>query len=166
MFRKFDSPLAVLIGRLVALLGLIGTCITIFTFVTGVPSLDSFWRSKQGWETSIATQAQTVATQVMPASPSKTPRASSCPGAPPQRLAVKGRASVCTARDAVYLRQNPGKQYTVIKTLVPGADLTITDGPVCSDNWSWWKVKTESGYIGWISEGGDTKDQYFLCPAP
>jgi hypothetical protein len=88
----------------------------------------------------------------------------SCPGAPPQRLNVDEMAYVCTVADSVKLREGPGKNYSVIKSLVPGADLKIIGGPTCADNWSWWKVETESGYVGWMSEGGDSVDRYFLCP--
>ena len=92
------------------------------------------------------------------------PSGSSCPGAPPQRLQVNKMAYVCTQSDSVKLRSDAGKQYSEIKSLVPGADLTIIGGPICADNWSWWQVKTESGFIGWMSEGGDEVDEYFLCP--
>ena len=89
---------------------------------------------------------------------------SSCTGAPPQRLKINNMAYVCTAVDSVKLREGPGKSYTVIKSLVPGADIKVIGGPNCADNWSWWKVQTESGYIGWMSEGGDSTDRYYLCP--
>lgn len=89
---------------------------------------------------------------------------SSCPGAPTQRLNIGEMAYVCTATDSVKLREGPGKNYSVIKSLVPGADLKVIGGPTCADNWSWWKVETESGYVGWMSEGGDSVDRYFLCP--
>lgn len=89
----------------------------------------------------------------------------SCPGAPEQRLEIGKMAYVCTSIDSVKLREGPGKDYTVIRSLIPGADLEIIGGPECKNNWSWWQVKTESGYVGWMSEGGDSKDKYFLCPA-
>ena len=88
----------------------------------------------------------------------------SCPGAPPQRLKVNNMAYVCTSADSVKLREGPGRSYATLKSLVPGADVKIISGPSCADNWSWWKVKTESGFIGWMSEGGDSTDTYFLCP--
>jgi hypothetical protein len=88
----------------------------------------------------------------------------SCPGAPPQRLKVNEMAYVCTAGDTVKLRDGPDKDYPILKSLVPGADIKIIGGPTCADNWSWWQVETESGYVGWMSEGGDDIDTYFLCP--
>ncbi len=93
-----------------------------------------------------------------------TSSSSSCPGAPPQKLEVGDKAYVCTRTDSVRLRDGAGKQYNTIKSLVPGADIKIVGGPKCADNWSWWKVETESGYVGWIAEGGDNVDPYFICP--
>lgn len=89
---------------------------------------------------------------------------SSCPGAPPQRLEVGEMAYVCTSNDSVKLREGAGKNFSIIKSLIPGADLKVVGGPKCNDNWSWWQVETESGFVGWMSEGGDSVDKYFLCP--
>jgi len=91
--------------------------------------------------------------------------ASSCPGAPPQRLQVNKMAHVCTSKDVVNLRSGPGKSYNTLKSLVPGADITVIGGPKCANNWSWWQVRTESGFTGWLTEGGDSVDKYFLCPS-
>lgn len=88
-----------------------------------------------------------------------------CTGAPPQRLKVNEMAYVCTKSDTVKLREGPGKNYTILRSLVPGAELKIIGGPKCANNWSWWEVETESGYRGWMSEGGDSVDKYFLCPS-
>ena len=88
----------------------------------------------------------------------------SCPGAPTQRLKVGGKAYVCTKTDSVHLREGANKSFDILKKLSPGAEVKIIDGPKCANNWSWWKVETESGYIGWMSEGGDNVDKYFLCP--
>lgn len=90
---------------------------------------------------------------------------SACPGAPPQRLTINEMAYVCTKSESVKLREGPGKKFSVLKSLVSGADVKIIGGPKCADNWSWWQVETESGYEGWMSEGGDNADKYFLCPA-
>lgn len=88
----------------------------------------------------------------------------SCPGAPAQRLQVGDNAYVCTSVDTVALREGPGKSYAIKKRLVPGADLKVIGGPSCANNWSFWEVRTDSGYTGWMSEGGDSADPYFLCP--
>ncbi|GAB4416069.1 MAG: hypothetical protein Kow002_01640 [Anaerolineales bacterium] len=91
---------------------------------------------------------------------------SECPGAPKKRLQVGDDAVVCTRSDTVYLRLSPSKSAGYSHRLVPGADLSVIGGPVCDERNSWWywKVETESGYTGWMAEGGDAKDPYFLCP--
>jgi len=52
--------------------------------------------------------------------------------------------------------------------LIPGAVVTITGAAVCDEDpgWWYWPVRTRSGYTGWMAEGGDEKDPYFLCPYP
>lgn len=62
------------------------------------------------------------------------------------------------------MREGPARSYAEQRRLVPGADLKIIGGPACANNWSWWEVETESGYTGWMAEGGDATDPYFLCP--
>lgn len=100
----------------------------------------------------------------IPVPPTPSPSGSSCPGASPQRLEVGSNAYVCTISDPVRLREGPGKQYNSIASLEKGSQLYVVDGPRCADNWSWWQVETESGNIGWMAEGGDNIDPYFLCP--
>jgi len=89
-----------------------------------------------------------------------------CPGSPPQRLKVGESGKVCTEKAGVYLRVNPGKESEEIELLKPGTRFTVLDGPECAgNNWSWWKVKLDNGQVGWMAEGGDIYDPYFLCPS-
>ncbi|MCW5874906.1 MAG: SH3 domain-containing protein [Anaerolineales bacterium] len=89
---------------------------------------------------------------------------SSCPGAPPQRLEINHNALVCTRSDSVYLREGPARNYAVVRRAPPGTVVSVFGGPVCADSWSWWEVELPSGYTGWMAEGGDSTDPYFLCP--
>ncbi|HEX9840769.1 MAG TPA: SH3 domain-containing protein [Anaerolineales bacterium] len=89
---------------------------------------------------------------------------SSCPGAPQQRMVVNQRGFVCTQADNVRLRNAPQESASVITSLPVSSQFTVLGGPSCSDNWSWWQVETDDGYTGWISEGGDEVDPYFICP--
>jgi hypothetical protein len=93
--------------------------------------------------------------------------ASYCSSAPQKRLKVGDRAVVCTKSDPVYLRDDPFHTAGYSHKLVSGADLVIVGEAVCDESVSWWywKVRTESGFEGWIAEGGDSTDAYFLCPA-
>jgi hypothetical protein len=92
--------------------------------------------------------------------------ASSCPGAPAQRVSVGEAGYVCTQTDNVRVRNAPNRSADVIASLPPGTTFTILDGPACSDDWSWWRVRTSQGEQGWIAEGGDNVDAYFICPWP
>lgn len=98
-----------------------------------------------------------------PASPTESP--SSCPVAPPQQVQVGDSARVCTAHDQLVVRTQPRRGSTEVTRLEPGTRVTIVDGPVCAQDWSWWKVRTDAGKIGWVAEGGDEVDPYFICPA-
>jgi len=94
------------------------------------------------------------------------PSASSCPGAPPQRMTVNQRGYVCTKSDSVRLRVSPARSASTLVQIVPGTQFTVIGGPSCSDNWSWWNIQLDDGTTGWVSEGGDEVDPYFICPLP
>lgn len=88
-----------------------------------------------------------------------------CPGSPPQRLVVNGRGMVCQSVTSLRLRSAPGIKGKQIASLEGGTKFTVTFGPVCAGNdWSWWKIRTDSGQEGWVAEGGDATDPYYLCP--
>lgn len=90
--------------------------------------------------------------------------ASACPGAPKQRLAVGENARVCTRRDNVFIRSGPAKSYAILERVAPGTLVEVTGGPECADDWSFWEIELTTGVSGWMSEGGDDVDAYFLCP--
>ena len=87
----------------------------------------------------------------------------SCPGASQQRIRVGDRAQVCTAYDRLALRSQPQDNGSEITRLEPGEYINIVDGPACIDGCTWWKVQTDSGAVGWVAEGGDDIDPYFVC---
>lgn len=87
-----------------------------------------------------------------------------CPGAPSQRVDIGSIAVVCTDYDRLIIRQGPGQSNSEITRIYPGTNLVILDGPVCSGVYSWWKIRTESGTTGWVAEGGDSIDPYYICP--
>lgn len=116
--------------------------------------------------------------------PSPTEVKTSCPGAEPQHLSVGDQAIVCTKKDRLIIKTAPlpGEQSDEIFRVYPGALLKIVDGPSCADNSSWWQVEipvntkaaagptdmidyffTDQEYVGWVREGSDDKDQYYIC---
>jgi hypothetical protein len=90
----------------------------------------------------------------------------SCPGAPAQRMVVGNNGNVCTKSDAVLVRDAPMRSANTLLELDPGASFRVVGGPSCADNWSWWKIQIDGKPIieGWVSEGGDQTDPYFICP--
>jgi len=89
----------------------------------------------------------------------------SCPGAPAQRVRVGDRVWVCTKYDRLIVREQPRLSSREIARLEPGTYVKIINGPTCANSYSWWKIRTDSGPVGWVSEGGDNVDPYFICPA-
>ena len=89
-----------------------------------------------------------------------------CKNAPQKRLKVGDTAIVCTASDAVLLRSGPRRDATSIEKLSPGKRMMVIGGPTCDENVSgwYWEVRTDSGASGWIADGGDDTDKYFICP--
>ncbi|HSF82054.1 MAG TPA: SH3 domain-containing protein [Anaerolineales bacterium] len=89
---------------------------------------------------------------------------SGCPGAASQRVAIGLDATVCTISDDLIVRKGPGLDSRQLTGIEPGANFMIIDGPACANNWFWWKVELDSGLEGWVAEGGDNIDPYFICP--
>ncbi len=105
--------------------------------------------------------------------PTSTPRPTATPNAcanSPHRLKQDKKAIVCTwnSGENVILRDGPSVNTREIKRLRPGAVVTIVGPAQCDEvsGWWYWPVRTISGFTGWMAEGGDEKDPYFLCPYP
>ena len=90
----------------------------------------------------------------------------SCPGAPLQRMIVNKSGHVCTQNNSIRMRSGPARSASTLFQLKPDTYFTVIGGPACSDNWSWWNIRMRDGTTGWVSEGGDEVDQYFICPMP
>jgi hypothetical protein len=58
----------------------------------------------------------------------------------------------------------PRRSGAGVTCLEPSVLIAILGGPICAEDWSWWRVRTASGAVGWVSEGGDDVDPYFICP--
>lgn len=85
-----------------------------------------------------------------------------CSGAPPTRLNVGMRARV-TYTDGTSGSVRPATASGQILGKVPeGAGMDVIGGPRCDNSRVWWRVKTDNGYTGWISEG--KPGEYWLEP--
>lgn len=113
---------------------------------------------------STAPPPSTTPSQTPSPYPSFTPfptRASACPGAPPIKISVGITAMVST--DPPFpnsVRAEPRKAAKLLGDIQPGETMAILEGPMCGDNYTWWRVRAETGLEGWTSEG--TQKTYWL----
>lgn len=85
----------------------------------------------------------------------------SCPDMLPTDLQVGDRALVSHAEAKIYAV--PETAATVIYQAAPGASLTLVGGPVCDEEFRWWRAQLSDGNRGWIADG-DTETRW-LEPA-
>lgn len=83
----------------------------------------------------------------------------------PVALGPGVRARVQTEGEArLSLREEPGTGSALITRLKAGTEVTVLEGPVQKDGYTWWKVETAEGQIGWVAEGDET--MRWLVPLP
>ena len=133
--------------------------------------LEPGWARQSGGAFPLVTDdssvCQAISQKVAPDAGKKNDENPACAHSP-KRLEVGGWARVCTRSDSVAIRGGPGRWYPRVSALVPGAVVKVLDGPVCDEDtgWWYWHIRTQSGrYEGWMAEGGDNVDPYFLCPS-
>ncbi len=87
-----------------------------------------------------------------------------CTAAYTTRLKVGARAIVeSEAALPNRIRAEPGLGGKVMGFIQQYETVLIIGGPVCRDDWVWWKVRSEQSYIvGWTAEGD--KETYWLQP--
>ncbi len=76
---------------------------------------------------------------------------------PPANFRPGDRLVVVSTGGAVRsLRSAPAENAPLIATLIGGLQLTLIEGPICRDNFNWWRVQVIGGSsdpIGWLAEG-------------
>jgi hypothetical protein len=78
---------------------------------------------------------------------------SDCATVSQNRLAVGVTSRIQFQHEAgVHLYANPGERFRRIAALRSGNILHVISGPVCTDGLHWWKVRSDAGLTGWISE--------------
>ena len=128
-------------------------------------------------------QPTTRPAQVIPTDvPTSTP-VPTCPNAKyPTRLRKDADARVCTKNERLIVRKSPRLNGAEVLSLYPGTTIRILAGPVCADNFWWWKVEiypgtpyglqgysysktwtTNQSCTGWAREGWDEVDADFIC---
>lgn len=87
-----------------------------------------------------------------------------CETGPYSRLAVGERAHTLKEPPLPQrLHKEAGKETERTGWIQPGETVLILEGPVCAEDWVWWKVRTlTGGYTGWATEGDE--EDYWLIP--
>ena len=91
-----------------------------------------------------------------------------CPGAKPGRLKV-GEQAFVEPEPEDFNRIYPEPKIEsdkLIYRMPPGSYMQVLEGPVCGNGKEgvWWKVRADSGDIGWTRESDYAKDYYFIAP--
>lgn len=87
--------------------------------------------------------------------------APACPGTQPSRLSVGERGWVLPGTPN-NLRDAPTTRGSKIGEIPGSIVFTVLEGPVCADNYAWWRVRDMMGQEGWTAEGN--ADEYWIAP--
>lgn len=82
-------------------------------------------------------------------SPGVTPTVSA-----PFELTIGGMALINTTEgDFLRVRNGPGMSFAVLFQLSNGTLVTVREGPLSGDGYSWWRIETGDGRAGWAVDG-------------
>jgi len=106
-------------------------------------------------------------TEIIIQSPTLTPTAwQACPNAflSHLRVGMKGKLSEEPPLPN-RVRESANTSAKIVGMIQPGEIVEIIDGPGCSNNWVWWKIRKTDGLTGWTAEG-DGQDFWLLPVVP
>jgi type V secretory pathway adhesin AidA len=87
--------------------------------------------------------------------PTVTPTATLTPTATPTpqpQIAPGGQVVVQgTAGQKLRVRTAPGLTHEVVAALDDGTKLKVLEGPQMADGYTWWRVQTAEGVVGWVA---------------
>jgi hypothetical protein len=135
--------------------------------VGGLPSLTPFATNTVApGPTSASFSSPTPGLETRSPAVTATPRPTwhPCEGAAPSRLYVGDTAYVSFDPPTPNrVRQQPNTSAEVIGVIQPGEKVELIGGPMCSNQWNWWQVRSlTSGLTGWTVEGD--RSGYWLVP--
>jgi len=98
--------------------------------------------------------------------PTKAPGEMVCQDSFPSNLSTEMRAMVKPLPAIPNLvRLEPKSNSYNLGQILPGEEIDIIEGPMCTDGWVWWKISAREGeLVGWTAEGDGS--EYWLVPAP
>ncbi len=109
-------------------------------------------------EESITPTLALLATETPLPAPTPTFTATAVPGT----ALAKGQPARITTEDGLNLRDSASTSGQLITRLGGGQKVTIIDGPVSGENFTWWKLDDGQGNVGWAVQGD--KDGDWLSP--
>lgn len=65
------------------------------------------------------------------------------------------QARVFVTDEGLKLRDGPGTAFNLIENMPSGTVVTVLDGPVSSQGYTWWNVESAAGNMGWSVEAAD-----------
>lgn len=83
-----------------------------------------------------------------------------CGTAPEPRL-VEGGSGIVVSNTELNVRSQPTTRSTEVGTFEQATIVTVLAGPVCADNYYWWRVRTRDT-TGWVAEG--IAGRYWIDP--
>ncbi len=98
-------------------------------------------------------------------SPTLTPEPEQPTRTPLPKLTVGGKARVHVIRDdTLNVRSGTGLQLAILEKLADGTVVTLLEGPVEAEGYTWWRVRTPRRTEGWVVESADNVQT--LIPIP
>jgi len=77
--------------------------------------------------------------------------------APAGNVLAAGQPARVTAPNGLNMRTAASSSGTLILQLGTGARVTVLEGPVQAENFTWWRVDNGAGQTGWVADGdGET----------
>ena len=71
-------------------------------------------------------------------------------------LTINGVAIISTTEgDRLNMRSLPGLNGEIVARVDQGSRVVILDGPVAQDGFTWWKVRLNTGLVGWVVEDAE-----------
>jgi Bacterial SH3 domain len=71
-------------------------------------------------------------------------------------LVVGGLAVITTTEgDQLNVRLGAGVNFEIVAKVENGSQVTVLEGPRTGDGFTWWKVRTANGIVGWVVESVD-----------
>ena len=103
------------------------------------------------------TLSVTAALPTTPLTATQPTTQTTAPPAPAGNVLAAGAPARVTAPDGLNMRSAASPSGTLIVQLATGARVTVLEGPVQAENFTWWRVDNGAGQTGWVAEGdGDT----------